>query len=294
MLSPSDAPYTAAARPAGPLPTTTRSNTKPGAGWNVSPRCSANSPGVGRRRIAVGVTTTGVCTGRRPMLASSTPTSSASSRSIQLYTRCDRAAKRTQGGGLGGEPGADDADGIRAGAGPEGFAAGHERAEDDVGDIRFRTHQPAELGEGDHQHAPGTRDPGGEVGPLAGEEVQLAQEPSLAVDGDEDVAVAVGADDLDFALEDHDEVDRLVAGLEEQVADRDRPFRAVRRQVGERGRVERGRDRILSTGPGHAPGRSSADSEGGADVGKWSVLSDACGSVTPPKVAACRAAPPSA
>ena len=48
VLSPSEAPYTEAARPAGPEPTTTRSTTEPGVAWYVIPRCSANSPGVGR------------------------------------------------------------------------------------------------------------------------------------------------------------------------------------------------------------------------------------------------------
>src|SRR5713101_1774169 len=77
---------------AGPPPTTTRWNMYPGSCRNVSPRCSANAPGEGRRNTPVVVMTTGVSRGWNPMPASSTSTSSSSSMSIQVCGTRDRAA----------------------------------------------------------------------------------------------------------------------------------------------------------------------------------------------------------
>ena len=64
----------------------------PGCGWKVSPRCSANSPGVGWRNTAVGVITTGRSRGRKPMPASITSKSSSSSTSTHVCGTRDRAA----------------------------------------------------------------------------------------------------------------------------------------------------------------------------------------------------------
>ena len=66
VLSPSEAPYTAAASPAGPHPTTTRSNWNPGSARYVSPRCAANVPGVARSTVPSDVITSGIWLRRKP------------------------------------------------------------------------------------------------------------------------------------------------------------------------------------------------------------------------------------
>ncbi len=83
---PSEAPYTAAASPAGPAPTTTTSYTWPSTGRKARPRWAASSLTVGLRSTAFGVTTTGTSLRRTPMLAMSTSMSPTSgpSRSIHV------------------------------------------------------------------------------------------------------------------------------------------------------------------------------------------------------------------
>ena len=95
MSRPSEAPYTAAASPAGPAPTTATSNTCPAGVRKARPRWAARSAGVGRRKVAVGVTTTGTSLRRTPMPARRTSTSSivGSSRSVHSWARRWRRAK---------------------------------------------------------------------------------------------------------------------------------------------------------------------------------------------------------
>ena len=60
MARPSEAPYTAAPNPAGPAPTTARSNTVE-ATSTVTPNAAASSRLVGSARIVVPITSTRVC-----------------------------------------------------------------------------------------------------------------------------------------------------------------------------------------------------------------------------------------
>ena len=63
-------------------------------------------------------------------------------------------------------------------------------------------------------------DPARQVRPLAGEQVQLAQEPARAVAGDDRLAVGVAADDLGPAVQDDEEV---VGRVARPVQERPRP-----------------------------------------------------------------------
>ena len=100
----------------------------PAASWKVSPRCSANSPGVGRRSTALGVTTTGVSRARTPMLASSTSTSSASSRSIQTCAKLGATGEGAQRHRVAREPRTDDLDRAGTLTRPQELRAGAIRA----------------------------------------------------------------------------------------------------------------------------------------------------------------------
>ena len=76
VRSPSDAPYTAAASPAGPPPTMTRSKQRSGRFPTVKPRYSASAPGVGRRRTVPEMITTGSSAGVTPTSRRSRSTAS--------------------------------------------------------------------------------------------------------------------------------------------------------------------------------------------------------------------------
>ncbi len=83
VVSPSDAPYTAAASPAGPPPTTTRSKQRPGRLATVMPRYSASTPTVGRRKTEPVAMTTGSSEGPTANSRSSASTSASLSGSSQ-------------------------------------------------------------------------------------------------------------------------------------------------------------------------------------------------------------------
>ena len=82
--------------------------------------------------------------------------------------------------------------------------------------------------------------PGGQVGPLTGEEAQLAQEPAVAVHGNERVSRGVRAHDLHLAVGDHPEVVGVVGRTERMSPGRDVAFFAVGRQLGQFGLAEGG------------------------------------------------------
>ena len=83
VSSPSEAPYSAAASPAGPPPTTTTSQIAGGAPRDPMPIRAASSALLGLRITSVpSQTTTGVSDGATPMWARNASTSGSDSRSI--------------------------------------------------------------------------------------------------------------------------------------------------------------------------------------------------------------------
>ena len=92
----------------------------------------------------------------------------------------------------------------------------------------------------DRQHPARAADAGREEGALAGQQVELADEPAGAVGGDDRLAVGVEADDLDLALEDHEEVVGLVAGRYSTSPASHGPLVAEAGQLGQLARVEGG------------------------------------------------------
>ncbi len=90
-------------------------------------------------------------------------------------------------------------------------------AHDDLADVRFRRHQPAELRSRDaHQAAVGG---GASVHQDLAivEEIELAGELAIALHREDPGAAAfVQLEDLDASLEDQEEVDAALAALEEQ------------------------------------------------------------------------------
>ena len=98
--------------------------------------------------------------------------------------------------GLGEVPGPDHPDGPGRPLQQPG-PAGDEGAEDGVGQAGRGGDQPAELGHADLDDLPGLDHPGGEIDPLAGEQVELAEEPAGAVGGQDHLLPVVGAGDLD-------------------------------------------------------------------------------------------------
>ena len=125
--------------------------------------------------------------------------------------------ERPQRQGLGRVPGADDPDGQRRRARPQGLPPGDEGAEDDVGEGRLGG-QEASEGRGRHleRHAVGGG-PGRQVRALAGDHPQLADELARAVGGDHLGGAVVEADDLQPALQHHVEGPVHVAGPVEHV-----------------------------------------------------------------------------
>ena len=181
MRSPSDPPYTAAARPAGPAPTTTRSKQRSGSRPTVRPRCSATDPGVALRSTVSEVMTAG-----RSLLAM--PSCSAS-RSIdgRRQGRATRAGRDYGSGYF--------ADSARLCSVPrpqypdrgccaaqQDIASGHERGQDQVaepcvrGDDRDENLQARDAGPRPaRSHVLSTKTA------LAGEQVQLAEEAACTM-----------------------------------------------------------------------------------------------------------------
>jgi hypothetical protein len=142
--------------------------------------------------------------------------------------------ERPQRHRLGGEPGADDAQRLGAAARGESSPARDEPAEDGVREVGLGAHQATEIGGRDGEHAPGPDDARGQVDPLAGEQVELAEEAPRGVDDEQLLTFALGPDDLDGTLEDHEKVVARVARAEEDVAHLD--F-ALGTELGERGEL---------------------------------------------------------
>jgi hypothetical protein len=109
----------------------------------------------------------------------------------------------------------------------ERVATTHERRGDDVAELLVVEEQAAQrvAVDGDVAHA--LRDDRGHIDGLAGEEVQLAEEPMRAVADD---LVAPLVEDRRLALEDRDEGVRPIADAIQDVADLGRALLAVRPQ----------------------------------------------------------------
>ena len=128
------------------------------------------------------------------------------------------------------------------------LATSDQPAKDRVGEIRLRAHQPAKLGVRDHEHATRLRDARRQERALAREKVQLADEPTRAVCRDDFVVFGTRADDLDLALEHHEEVFDEVARSEQQVTDGNRTLDTELPELVELRRTERRPCRVAGGG----------------------------------------------
>jgi hypothetical protein len=136
------------------------------------------------------------------------------------------------GAGLRREPRTDDAD-RAGGAAQQTVAAGDEGGEDLVAQARLGGDDPPQRCRRHDEHLAGDGDAGGHEHALAGQQVQLAQEPSRAV-ACEVLLVAAGADDdVDFARQHDMEVIGGVALSVEVLAGRDQTSGAERVEGGE-------------------------------------------------------------
>jgi hypothetical protein len=124
---------------------------------------------------------------------------------------------------VGGDAATDDLDAVGGGTVSEEIAPCQEGAEQDVGELGIFGHESAELLGGDAVNATLFDDSGGEIDGLSGQEVELAEEASPSVSGDDLLGfVAAGwTQDLDLAGLDDDEVVGRVAGAEDDVVDPD-------------------------------------------------------------------------
>ena len=117
---------------------------------------------------------------------------------------------------------------------PQAPPAGHQGTQDEVGQLGILVHQPPERRRWHAVHLSGSRDPGAEVGRLAGQQAQLAHEPAGSV-GDHDGLRRIGGlgpDDVNRAGIDQDQVIARVAGAEQQRAGLDLLRDAVALQPG--------------------------------------------------------------
>ncbi|CAB4916799.1 unannotated protein [freshwater metagenome] len=151
-------------------------------------------------------------------------------------------------------------------AGAQRLAAGHQGAQQDVGEVGVLGHQPAEPGRRHPVHPAGLHHPRDHVDDLAGEQVELAEEAARPVLGDRGLRLVAGrrAGDLHPAGLQDDQVVSGVAGGEDHVAGDDlarvavggEPAELVGGELGRGGGAGR-RHGGVSLGAG--PGGTSAD-----------------------------------
>ena len=229
MRSPSDAPYTAAARPAGPAPTTMRSKPPSGMVPTVSPRYSASTPGVGRRSTLPETMTTGKSRGVISNSRSRRSTSVSASGSnhscgIRLRTRNSRTWPES---GENREP----MTRIAEEAPVKRIARRARKA------ARILSLRPASVAitsperiTRNGEHFAGLGDSRRHEHPLTGQQIQLAEESAGRVAGD-DAFLPVGVDDdLDGARKDDVEIVAGVALPVQVFTGRHRPANAKRLQ----------------------------------------------------------------
>src|SRR5882762_172347 len=115
----------------------------------------------------------------------------------------------------------DDPDRPGALSGSQGLPPRDERAEDLFGERGPKAHQTTELRLLDDEYATRSADTAGQEAALAGQEGQLAHERARSERDEDDLVVPVGAHDLGFTLEDHEQVIRRLAGSEKDLPGRD-------------------------------------------------------------------------
>ena len=128
------------------------------------------------------------------------------------------ARERAERHGLGRVPRADDADRARAGTAAQDLAPRDQRAEDRVGELGPGAHEIAEDRKLHGQDATRLRDPGRQERALLGEEAELADEAVRSVHHDDHVGAVALANDLDLAVEHHEEVPDRLTGPVQNVA----------------------------------------------------------------------------
>jgi len=146
--------------------------------------------------------------------------------------------ERAQAHRLGGVARADDPDRLGALSRAQHLPTRDHRAEDRFGERRPHAHKPPELPLLDHQHPPRARHTPGEKTALAGEQRQLADEVAGHEPRHRHLVHAVGAQDLNLAVEDDEKVIGGFARLEEQIPDSRCALAAKRGHFGELGRAE--------------------------------------------------------
>ena len=126
------------------------------------------------------------------------------------------------------------------GAGAQVLAAGRGGLEDHRGQVAPLTHEAAEGVGPDVEHPARLPHPGGEVGPLPGEQADSADELAGSERADGLLALDVGSHDLDLAVEHHVEALGPTAGPQQLLPLGHLALDAVRGELGDRLRVPRG------------------------------------------------------
>jgi hypothetical protein len=139
--------------------------------------------------------------------------------------------KRSQAHRLGRVARSDYPDRLRASSRAQDLPARHQRPEDRFRRRRANAHQPAELGLLDDQHATRSLHPSGHEAALPRQQAQLADEPAAPVRREDHLLGAVLRDDLDLAVEHHEELVGRLTRREQQLPVRDRTLDAKRRHV---------------------------------------------------------------
>ena len=239
--SPSDAPYTAAARPAGPAPTMMTSRTCAGSIASLKPRHSAICSLVGLRsttsprQISTGYVGDGdvkpVEQGLDVGVAFEIEVGVRMGVAVQELPDAQRARA------MAGTDDDDVAEIVRDQLHP----AQDEGAHQDLADLGIGLHQRQHAFAAELDDLPGLADAGAHEGGARGDHVDLAGEIARAVQGDELLGAGEGLGDLDLARGDDKERHVLLAGFDQHLAALRRPPLAVgshprdlrRRELGE-------------------------------------------------------------
>ena len=108
-----------------------------------------------------------------------------------------------------------------------------EGAQEEVAETGLLGDDGAQVVGGDGQHGAWLADDGGEVGHLAGEQIELADDLALLADAEAAAGLADRLDQLDLPLEDDEEIAGGIALAEEMLPGRDRPDLAAAAEDGD-------------------------------------------------------------
>ena len=221
VLSPSDVPNTAAASPAAPPPTIRRSKQRSGSRSTVRPRYSAIDPGVAFARTAPDMITTGRSVQAMPSWSTSRSTDSSLSGSshscgMRLRVRnslnvCVSAREREPRSRI------DDAAPLSRMSRRAMYAV--RMVSPRRASVAY--HLTDDAG-GDAKEFTGLTHPSGDVHALTGQQIELSEEPSGTVLGDQAILTVTIEKDVDLPRDDDEEVVGVVARPIQVLTDTDR------------------------------------------------------------------------